>query len=672
MKHIITIATSNYLRYVRRLLTSLRKTNRDFLLTIYCDDRGGFGILENTCICELIELPSIRTLGVKRAKFEAYYDAIRRGGFLYLDADIIVLDDLSELLGGDSLRGCFDDLSACPYITNKEYPWTGDPALRNALYINSGIFYAPQQRQPFFREMYEKSLEDEAWQAYTLKELHDNHFLCAFINMKKEPIELVDGEVYNWQGFNRTGSLMVNRSGDSLVNRLNQKKLKLVHFAGVYDMDGFLMGLPLDVSSLILHYGVDTDSLFSERELFAYLASLKDHFSTSPNDELVVNAFHALLRELDEMASHQFRKRYSGLESYLKDRDTILSAALAKPNSHNTWNGLKCDGVYLEAREYAHMRDLITAYGIGSVVEAGAGESSALFRGLDLKTLSIEATLSPWSEHGINHGCAVKNVPFLNDKVLFDEQGIADALRTFSETVDLIFIDSSISTRNRSRILTQILHHVEAKYVLFHDTLRDAANIYSYQVLHDLTLIDFLPTARGMALFRIGRPKDKALSPASLPKSLFRLLRGTFSKQKSNSPRMIRKPSNIVVTDPSYELAADFPDAVRPNRMAYARVTLTNTGTDVLSSSYKNPIFITYHWFYSDGRTFVYERPRTPLPCDIHPGDALGFEMEIISPDATGAFLLEIDLVQELICWFKDKNHELGKRLAVSVSGELL
>jgi lipopolysaccharide biosynthesis glycosyltransferase len=104
-KKAITICDSNYYENCKRLVVSLHKTNPDILLTIYHNSNEKFSELRKYSNVRLKYLDQINKITVKRAKFFAYYDAIKEGDFLYLDSDVIVLDDISELFENNKFTG---------------------------------------------------------------------------------------------------------------------------------------------------------------------------------------------------------------------------------------------------------------------------------------------------------------------------------------------------------------------------------------------------------------------------------------------------------------------------------------------------------------------------------------------------------------------------------------
>jgi len=50
-----------------------------------------------------------------------------------------------------------------------------------------------------------------------------------------------------------------------------------------------------------------------------------------------------------------------------------------------------------------------------------------------------------------------------------------------------------------------------------------------------------------------------------------------------------------------------------------------------------------------------YDDGRTKIPHDVAPGAAITVPLTITAPEQPGQYILELDVVQELITWFKDK-----------------
>lgn len=60
------------------------------------------------------------------------------------------------------------------------------------------------------------------------------------------------------------------------------------------------------------------------------------------------------------------------------------------------------------------------------------------------------------------------------------------------------------------------------------------------------------------------------------------------------------------------------------------------------------------HWLTAAGRMVVWSDGRTPLPRPLEPGGRAYLVLGITAPAQPGAYLLEVDLVEEGICWFAD------------------
>lgn len=60
------------------------------------------------------------------------------------------------------------------------------------------------------------------------------------------------------------------------------------------------------------------------------------------------------------------------------------------------------------------------------------------------------------------------------------------------------------------------------------------------------------------------------------------------------------------------------------------------------------------HWLREDGSRVVDDDARAFLPHPVGPGDAVTIRIRVQAPDEPGRYVLEMDLVQEHICWFTE------------------
>ena len=85
-------------------------------------------------------------------------------------------------------------------------------------------------------------------------------------------------------------------------------------------------------------------------------------------------------------------------------------------------------------------------------------------------------------------------------------------------------------------------------------------------------------------------------------------------------------------------------------------IEIRNLGNETLSTRYTYPVMLSYHWLSDDGTVRQHDGLRSALTCDILPGDTSSHEMIIGPPPEPRCTLLSITLVQELVCWFDDRD----------------
>ena len=642
MLHVVTVADHRFHQQARHLKHSLSVSNPDARLTVYCDSQIGFADLASPR-CAIVEIPDMAVLGAKRSKFTAFRRAIKSGSFVYLDADAIVLEPLDELLLNNNLSGCPDDLLQCPFITDKSHPWPNAPELLNKVYINSGILFIPANREPFIEEIYNQSRFDFVWNRYIFPgKLFDNHFLCAALNLQQEPVTLLDQQIYGWQGF-WNGGVQAERRHDQLVNRVNGKVLKIVVFASLQQSYDLLLSLPAEIASLlferILPAGGDPDQTLGQ-----YLAASSPHIGRA-RDPHALRILQHTLAEMRHLATHANSQSGRASRSYFTDPEAMRAFACAQPSSESEWNGLKCGGAYLEGEEYQSIRTMVRDLNIQTVLETGAGETSILFSKLGVRAVSVESTPGPWLDRAQAHGCTVLEVPFDTERGEFAPEELRAKLEEVGlQEVDLLFIDSPVGTASRRKLLTQFANILPIRYVLYHDAIRDAANIFQDQQTFELRPVAFVNSARGLALFENpGTTVDHARKVQDV----------------RPNPVQVR----IGLCDPHLQ-------GVTLGEELSLRIEIENLGTDTISSDAEHPVFASYHWLSTDGSVVVFDGIRTSLPFDIEAGDCCRCWVNVISPDEPGRYELQVSLVQEQVCWFHDRNPECRISLAVEVCAE--
>jgi SAM-dependent methyltransferase len=117
-------------------------------------------------------------------------------------------------------------------------------------------------------------------------------------------------------------------------------------------------------------------------------------------------------------------------------------------------------------------------------------------------------------------------------------------------------------------------------------------------------------------------------------------------------------------------LAIDPPASLRPGELATVRLTVRNESPHVLPHDIPagRHISIANHWLNPDGSVCVADDGRAMLPETLAPGQACEAQLMVHAPIEPGNHVLEIDLVQERVCWFAEKGSPTA-RVPVATAG---
>ncbi len=66
-----------------------------------------------------------------------------------------------------------------------------------------------------------------------------------------------------------------------------------------------------------------------------------------------------------------------------------------------------------------------------------------------------------------------------------------------------------------------------------------------------------------------------------------------------------------------------------------------------------NGVLLSYHWLQPGAPLPVADGVRTNLPADLAPGATVALRATVKAPDKSGTYILEFDMVQEAVTWFK-------------------
>ncbi len=99
------------------------------------------------------------------------------------------------------------------------------------------------------------------------------------------------------------------------------------------------------------------------------------------------------------------------------------------------------------------------------------------------------------------------------------------------------------------------------------------------------------------------------------------------------------------------------PEALDAGAKSSVRVRVKNLGeVPWIASPYPEfRIRLGNHWLDGEGKGHIWDDGRAALPRDVAPAEEVEIRVDVTAPSRPGRYALEIDLVQEGVCWFQDK-----------------
>jgi len=103
------------------------------------------------------------------------------------------------------------------------------------------------------------------------------------------------------------------------------------------------------------------------------------------------------------------------------------------------------------------------------------------------------------------------------------------------------------------------------------------------------------------------------------------------------------------------------PVTIKANSVEHLRVRVRNASTECWPGGENPspvPIQLGNHWLSSDGALVRLDDGRAQFRNDIHPQEEVELTLAVNAPSTPGVYLLELDMVQEGVAWFKDKGSQ--------------
>ena len=129
------------------------------------------------------------------------------------------------------------------------------------------------------------------------------------------------------------------------------------------------------------------------------------------------------------------------------------------------------------------------------------------------------------------------------------------------------------------------------------------------------------------------------------------------SSTESNAAKVTPLPDSAYRA----ELTVDSPPSSGPaGSTTTVGVTVKNIGDAAWPANGKGNVggmvHLCYHWLDRDGKVVVLDGLRTALPTTLQPGAIVPLRAKVAYPKEPGDYILEFDLVHELVTWFGEKN----------------
>lgn len=113
------------------------------------------------------------------------------------------------------------------------------------------------------------------------------------------------------------------------------------------------------------------------------------------------------------------------------------------------------------------------------------------------------------------------------------------------------------------------------------------------------------------------------------------------------------------------------PSTIKAGEKVSLQVKVKNDGPAMWPAigqpDHKYQVNLGNHWYDRNEKPLVNDDARSHLPRDVQPGEEVTIPLRVTAPAAPGEYILELDMVQELVGWFKQKG---GQTLKLKVKVE--
>jgi SAM-dependent methyltransferase len=185
------------------------------------------------------------------------------------------------------------------------------------------------------------------------------------------------------------------------------------------------------------------------------------------------------------------------------------------------------------------------------------------------------------------------------------------------------------------------------RFIVNRDPDLRSINSATFDFVHSCLVLQHIPPEFTIKyieeFFRVARPGGLVV---------FQLPAETYSEETITERYRLHDDAYAVTITP-----IDPPRTLRPGEEATLRLTVKNESAHVLARDIPagRHICIANHWLRADGSVEIPDDGRAMLPETLAPGESCEAQLTVHAPMEAGHHTLEVDLVQERVCWFAER-----------------